>query len=44
MGLVVGLGCTFLLGGPLVGTLGTCGLVGFAVGRTFDRSSTHTTS
>jgi hypothetical protein len=36
-GLVVGVVAIFLLGGPIVGLLGTCVLVGLAVGRTFDR-------
>lgn len=40
-GLVVGVVAVFLLGGPIVGLLGTCVLVGLAVGRTFDRSSIH---
>jgi hypothetical protein len=36
-GLMVGVVAIFLLGGPIVGLLGTCVLVGLAVGRTFDR-------
>ena len=44
VGLVVGVVAVFLTGGPIVGLLGICVLVGLAVGRTFDRSSIHRTS
>ncbi len=37
VGLVVGVVALFLLGGPIIGLLGTCVLVGLAVGRAFDR-------
>jgi hypothetical protein len=40
-GLVVGVVAIFLLGGAVVGLLGTCVLVGLAIGRAFDRSSVH---
>jgi hypothetical protein len=39
-GLVVGVAAFFIVG-PNIGVLGTCVLVGLAVGRTFDRSSIH---
>ena len=41
VGLVVGMVFFFLTSGPIAGILGTCVLVGLAVGRTFDRSSIH---
>ena len=40
-GLVVGVVAVFLLGGHIVGLLGTCRLAGLAVGRAFDRPSVH---
>lgn len=43
-GAVVGLVGDFLLGVPIVGSVGICVLVGLAVGRTFDRPSIHRTS
>jgi hypothetical protein len=44
VGAVVGLADGFLLGMPIVGSVGICVLVGLAVGRTFDRPSIHRTS
>ncbi len=41
VGFVVGVVFYFLTSGPIVGEVGTCVLVGLAVGRTFDRSSIH---
>ena len=40
VGLAVGTVATFFLAGN-VGVLGTCALVGLAIGRTFDRPSIH---
>lgn len=37
VGLAVGVVAVFLVGGPIVGLLGICVLVGLAVGRMFDR-------
>ncbi len=44
VGLAVGVVVVLLTSGPIVGIVGTCVLVGLAVGRTFDRSSIHPTA
>ena len=44
VGLVVGVVVVLLTSAPPVGMLGLFGLVGLAIGRTFDRSSIHPTA